>query len=71
MPLIQATIIAGRSTAQKEAFCREVAEVAARTLNVDLPQVRVIIQEVPAEHWTIGGVSKARLDAEKAAGKKS
>ena len=65
MPLIQATIIEGRTLEKKEQFCREVAEVAARTLDVKLAQVRVVINEVPAEHWTIGGVSKARLDQQK------
>jgi 4-oxalocrotonate tautomerase len=64
MPLIQTTIIAGRSLEQKEAFYREVAEVAARTLGVQLAQVRIVINEVPAEHWSIGGVSKAQLDAQ-------
>jgi 4-oxalocrotonate tautomerase len=65
MPLVQATILEGRDLEKKEAFCKEVAEAAVRNLDVELHQVRVIITEVSANHWTIGGVSKARLDAEK------
>ncbi len=64
MPLVQASILEGRSQAQKEAFCKAVADAAVEHLNVQLPQVRVIISEVPAEHWTIGGVTKAKLDAQ-------
>ncbi len=64
MPLVQATILEGRSQAQKEAFCHAVAEAAVEHLNVKLPQVRVIISEVPPQHWTVGGVTKAKLDTQ-------
>ena len=62
MPLIQATIMAGRSQQQKEAFFRKVTAVAVETLNVKPEQVRVVLHEMPHEHWAIGGVSKAALD---------
>ncbi|MET0049077.1 MAG: 2-hydroxymuconate tautomerase family protein [Sedimenticola sp.] len=65
MPLIQATIIQGRAPEQKSAFIELVTTAAVKTLNVKPEQVRVIINEVPAEHWGIGGVSKAVLDARK------
>lgn len=68
MPLIQATIIAGRTPEQKRAFFEKVTAVACETLGVKAEQVRVVINEVPAEHWAIGGVSKADLDAKKAQG---
>lgn len=63
MPLIQATIIQGRSLEQKEAFFEGVTKVAVETLGVKPEQVRVVLNEVPAEHWAVGGVTKARLDA--------
>jgi 4-oxalocrotonate tautomerase len=66
MPLIQATIIEGRTQEQKDAFFKGVAEVASKTLNAPLPSIRIVITEVPAEHWSIGGVNKAQLDADKA-----
>lgn len=59
MPLIQATILEGRSQAQKEAFYKGVTQVAAETLNVKPEQVRVILQELPKTHWAIAGVSVA------------
>ena len=68
MPLVQVTIMEGRTQEKKEKFCMEVAEAAVRNLDVNLSQVRVVINEVPAEHWTIGGVSVARLKETKAKG---
>jgi 4-oxalocrotonate tautomerase len=67
MPLIQATMIAGRTQEQKRAFFEKVTAVACETLGVKAEQVRVVINEVPAEHWSIGGVSKADIDAKNAA----
>lgn len=65
MPLIQATIMEGRTQEQKEAFFKGVTEVAVATLNVRPEQVRVIISEVPKGHWAIGGISVAERDREK------
>ncbi len=65
MPLIQATIIKGRSEKQKRAFFEGVTAVAVEALQVKAAQVRVVINEVPAEHWAVGGISKAELDAGK------
>jgi len=63
MPFIQATIIKGRSEKQKQDFFEKITAAATETLKVKPGQVRVVINEVPAEHWAIGGISKATLDA--------
>ncbi|MEJ2393720.1 MAG: 2-hydroxymuconate tautomerase family protein [Candidatus Thiodiazotropha sp.] len=65
MPLIQATIMQGRTQEQKEAFYRGVTQVVVETLNVKPEQVRVVINEVPSTHWAIGGVSVAERDKDK------
>ncbi|MFK5950456.1 MAG: 2-hydroxymuconate tautomerase family protein [Methylococcales bacterium] len=65
MPLIQATIIEGRSLEQKKMFYEKVTAVAVETLNVKPVQVRVVINEVPATNWAVGGISKADMDAKK------
>lgn len=62
MPLIQATILQGRSVEQKNEFFARVTQVAVETLNVKPEQVRVVINEVAPEHWCIGGLSKAEID---------
>lgn len=63
MPLIQTTILKGRSIEQKREFFSRVTQVAVETLGVKAEQVRVVINEVEPEHWCIGGTSKADLDA--------
>ena len=65
MPLIQVTIIEGRTVEQKNSFFEKVTAVAVEALNVKKAQVRVVINEVPATHWAIGGVNKANIDAKK------
>lgn len=65
MPLIQATILEGRTQEQKEAFFKGVTQVAVETLNVRPEQVRVVINQVPATHWAIGGVSVAERDKDR------
>jgi 4-oxalocrotonate tautomerase len=65
MPLIQATILEGRTQAQKEAFFKAVTQAAVETLNVKPEQVRVVINQVPTTHWAIGGISVAERDKDK------
>lgn len=65
MPLIQATIIEGRTLEQKKMFYEKVTAVAVESLGVKAAQVRVVISEVPAANWAVGGISKADMDAKK------
>ncbi len=62
MPFIAITMIEGRDAERKRRLIREVTEAAVRVLDVPIATVRVVLQEVPAAHWGIGGVSKAELD---------
>lgn len=59
MPLIQVTLIEGRSTEQKSALIRGLTEAAVEAIGAPRESVRVILHEVPAAHWGVGGVSKA------------
>lgn len=61
MPLVQVTIMQGRDQAQKEAFFEDVTLAAMKHLDVKREQVRVMINEIPAEHWCIGGQSVAKI----------
>jgi 4-oxalocrotonate tautomerase len=60
MPLVQVTMIEGRSQEKKEALIREVTDAVARTADAPLETIRVILYEVPAGQWGVGGVSKAK-----------
>jgi 4-oxalocrotonate tautomerase len=59
MPLIQVTIVEGRDVAAKRALIAELTGAAVRTLGVEPERVRVLLTEIPAAHWAVGGVSKA------------
>jgi 4-oxalocrotonate tautomerase len=56
MPLVQVTMVAGRTTAQKHALIAEVSKAVSATLDTPIDRVRVAIYEVSADEWGIGGV---------------
>lgn len=62
MPIMEVTMLEGRGPEQKRAFTAAVTEAAVTTLGVKPEQVRIIIREIPAEHFIVGGISKADRD---------
>jgi 4-oxalocrotonate tautomerase len=58
MPFIDVTMIEGRSPEAKRAFIKRVTDVAEETLEAPRATIRVVIREVPAAHWGVGGVPK-------------
>jgi 4-oxalocrotonate tautomerase len=59
MPLIQVTMIEGRSADMKAALIRGLTEAAVQTTGAPRESIRVILQEVPNAHWGVGGSPKA------------
>lgn len=57
MPLIQINILEGRSAEKKERLIREVSDKVADILDSPVENVRVLIEEMSAEHWGIAGES--------------
>jgi 4-oxalocrotonate tautomerase len=51
----------GRSDAQKEQLIAEVTTAIARSLGSPEANVRVIISEMPKQHFGIGGTSAKKL----------
>jgi 4-oxalocrotonate tautomerase len=47
----------GRTDEQKERLIEEVSAAIARSLDAPVESVRVIITEMPKQHFGIGGVS--------------
>ena len=58
MPLVQVTMIEGRSQEKKDALIREVTDAVARTADAAPETIRVILYEVPAGSWGVAGQSK-------------
>jgi 4-oxalocrotonate tautomerase len=59
MPLIQVTMIEGRSADAKTALIRGLTDSAVDATGAPRESIRVILQEVPGAHWGVGGVSKS------------
>lgn len=56
MPMVQVTMLEGRTVEQKHALIKELSEAVHRTLEVPIERVRIAIYEVSADDWGIGGV---------------
>ncbi|HWP63087.1 MAG TPA: tautomerase family protein [Candidatus Binatia bacterium] len=61
MPFVRIDVLAGRPPALLEALIEAVSETVARTLDVPIERVRVVINEVPPHLWGIGGVPASRV----------
>lgn len=59
MPLIQVTMIEGRSADAKAALLQALTQAAVDAVGAPRESIRVILQEVPASHWAVGGVAKS------------
>lgn len=59
MPFITVQIIEGRSVEQKHALIKEISEAAIRVLGADPDNVRIVINEVTADDWGVGGIPVA------------
>jgi 4-oxalocrotonate tautomerase len=62
MPIIDVSLIAGRTPEKKAALIRELTLAAERALGVPRASIRVLLREVPAEHWGVGGETRDPLD---------
>lgn len=64
MLVIKTTMMEGRTMEQKEALIRRLSETAADELGWPLEEVRMVIYEVPKNHWGIAGDSVAKRESE-------
>lgn len=58
MPIISVNMLAGRSNETKRELIRVLTEGAVATLGVAPEAVRVLLFDVPPEHWGAGGFPK-------------
>lgn len=55
MIVLQVSMLAGRTAEQKAELIRRLSEEAARHLGYPLDEVRVLLYEIAADNWGIGG----------------
>lgn len=60
MPVVEITIIEGRPDEAKQKLHEKVAQAVHEAIAAPLETIRVILREVPANHFSIGGVPKSR-----------
>jgi 4-oxalocrotonate tautomerase len=54
MPIINVNMMEGRTTEQKEALIKAVAEAVTASIGAPEANIRVLINEYPKSHWGIG-----------------
>lgn len=63
MPLIEVTMVEGRSPEQLRALIAALTQAAVDAVGAPKDTVRVVIREVPATHWAAGDVTIAERRA--------
>ena len=61
MPVVQITILEGRTLEKKEAMIAAVTEAIHTTIDSPRENVRVILYEVPKTNFAVGGKTMAQL----------
>jgi 4-oxalocrotonate tautomerase len=59
MPIIRIELLQGRTPAIKANLIARVTDAVVTTLGVEPEQVRILLYELPPEHWAVGGQTKA------------
>ena len=55
MPLIQVTMLKGRTPEQKKALIRELTEAAVSSIDANPESIRVVLYEVDGDHFAVAG----------------
>jgi len=63
MPLVEVTLVQGRTPEQLRALLHELHAAVVRAVDAPPANVRVVIREVPATHWSAGDVTIAERQA--------
>ncbi|HEY0333306.1 MAG TPA: tautomerase family protein [Stenotrophomonas sp.] len=59
MPIIHVTLVQGRDEKKVQEFIREVARAAHQQLDAPMHTIRVMVNEVPPQRFSVGDVLKS------------
>ena len=59
MPIANIQIVKGRSRADRQKLIARVTDAIVDSLDVDARTVRVLLTEIDAENWGVGGIPKS------------
>jgi 4-oxalocrotonate tautomerase len=63
MPLVEVTLVEGRSPQQLRALISELTDAVVRSVGAPKQNVRVVVREVPPTHWAAGDVTIAERES--------
>jgi len=63
MPIVQISMIAGRTPEKKEQLIKKVTDAIVEALQIPADKVRIILNEVPKENIGYGGVPLSKTDS--------
>lgn len=55
MPIVDITMIEGRSAELKEQLIRKVTDAVEAAIGAPRATIRVVLREVPSSNWGVGG----------------
>lgn len=58
MPIVEITILEGRTPEKKVKLMEKVTDAVVEAIDAPRDAVRIILREIPAEHFAAGGVPK-------------
>ena len=61
MPILNVQIMQGHTAAQKAALLKAASNAVVESIAAPLPSVRIVLQEVPAEHVIVAGEIGKRM----------
>ncbi|HTY28786.1 MAG TPA: 4-oxalocrotonate tautomerase family protein [Mycobacterium sp.] len=62
MPLVEVTLVQGRTPEQLRALITGLTDAVEATIGVARASIRVVLREVPATHWAAGDVTIAERE---------
>jgi 4-oxalocrotonate tautomerase len=62
MPLVDVSIVAGRTPEQIRDLIDRLTDAVEQALDVPRPSIRVLVRELPATHWAAGGETIAERE---------
>lgn len=70
MPIVSIMMIEGRTLEKKRAMIKAVTEAIVQSLDAPRESVRIVINEVPMDHFAVGGMTRDERDQKNAAQRK-
>ncbi|MGG3562908.1 tautomerase family protein [Neobacillus rhizosphaerae] len=59
MPIVELKIVEGREAKVKKKLVKDITDVIAENLSVPHDKIRILLYEIPAENWIVGGTPKS------------